>query len=721
MDCGPSCLRIIARHYGRYFELEELRQLTHITTEGVSLLNLAEAAEKIGFITEGIACDWDNLSEDINLPCIAVWGDDHYVVIYKVTTNKVYVVDPAIGKIEHTRKEFLSRWLTYNLPGDEDPGKKGVLLLIEPTADFDMNEHGGSREKETGWKIVLPFLKPYYRYLGQLLISIFVVGIVQLIFPFLAQAVVDQGIRNNDLNLIYTLLIAQCVLLISQSIGEVIRSYLLLYVGNRVNISMLSVFMQRLMLLPQRFFERRNVGDLLQRINDNARIEEFFTAQSLNVLFSAFSIVIFSAVLIWYDLLIFLIFAGGASLYFIWIWSLAKKREKLEYKRFTASANQQSQVQDLLFGMPEIRLNGSEQRRRWKWEKVKITQHQIAVKTLSLDQLQSRGGMFIHELKNIIVTFVTAVMVTKGEMTLGMLIAIQYILGQMNAPLLSLIEFMRSAQDAKISLKRLDEVHKEIISPDTISNPVIKPTGDIRIENVSFKYGGTSSPSILNNINICIPKNKVTAIVGASGSGKTTLLKVLLKFYHPTQGKIVVGKQDLKHMSYQTWLSQCGVVMQDGYLFSDTVLANITESDSRKPLDKNKLKHAIHIAHLADFISSLPKGLATKIGRDGIAISGGEKQRILIARAVYKDPAFLFFDEATSALDAISEKYIVNNLENFFHDRTVIIVAHRLSTVRHADQILAVRDGQVVEVGNHSQLLELGGYYFNLVKNQLEL
>ncbi len=721
MDCGPTCLRIIARHYGKYFTLEELRQLTHITTEGVSLLNLSHAAEKIGFLSESIACDWETLSSDIIMPCIAVWDDDHFVVVYKVNAKKVYVVDPAIGKIEYTKKEFLSRWLSFNLPGDDDPGKKGVLMLMEPTSDIKIEGDENIEGKKPGWGIILPFLKPYYRYIGQLILSIVVVGIVQLIFPFLAQALVDQGIRNNDLNLIYTLLIAQVVLLVSQSIAEVIRSYLLLYVGNRVNISLLSVFIQRLMLLPQRFFERKNVGDLLQRISDNARIEEFITAQSLNVLFSTFSIFIFSVVLIYYDLRVFFIFLTGASFYFFWIWSFAKKREKLEYKRFIASAAQQSQVQDLLFGMPEIRLNGSEQRRRWKWEKAKISQHQVAIQTLSVDQFQTRGGTFIHEIKNIAVTFFTAIMVTKGEMTLGMLIAVQYILGQMNAPLLSLIAFIRSAQDARLSLNRLEEVHKDVIKSASPANFIFRPTGNISFRGVSFSYGGSASPAVLRKINVDIPENKVTAIVGASGSGKTTLLKVLLKFYEPAQGSIIIGEQDLKYISLQEWLPQCGVVMQDGYLFSDTILANITESDSRKPLDTKRLKHAIHIAYLEKFLSSLPKGLDTKVGRDGVGISGGQKQRILIARAVYKNPNYLFFDEATSAMDSISEKYIVNNLENFFNDRTVVVVAHRLSTVRHADQILAVKDGEIVESGTHNELILRQGYYYELIKNQLEL
>ena len=718
MDCGPTCLRMVARFYGQHYSLESLREATFLGKQGVSLLNLSEAAERIGFRTEAVITDYDTLRQDVQLPCIAHWRDRHYVVIYRITNRHVYVADPATGTLRYNRREFLVGWQSNDQSALEE---SGILLLLEPTPQFYEAEPSTSNQSR-GWNLLLPFFRPYRRYLGQLLLSVLAISLVQLVFPFLAQALVDEGIRNNNLHFIYIILIAQLVLFVSQTIGEVIRSYLLLYVGNRVSISLLSSFLQKLMQLPHPFFERKNLGDLFQRITDNQRIEEFLTAQSLNVLFSIFTVAVFSLVLAYYNLTIFIIFLVGALLYVLWIVVLSRRRTKLEYKRFEASSEHQVQLHDLLYGMPEIRLNGSQQRRRWRWEAVRIKQHQVATETLSVDQLQTRGGTFIHELKNIGITFLAAVLVIRGEMTLGMLIAVQYILGQLNAPLLSLIDFLRSAQDAQLSLTRLSEVHQQANENETINEPLsTRPSGPLRLDGVSFHYEGPQSPAVLRDVGITIPAGKVTAIVGASGSGKTTLLKLLLRFYAPSEGIIYVGAQALHKLPTTHWLTQCGVVMQDGFIFDDTILANITESDSRQPLNKPRLAHALRIAHLEQFVDSLPKGLHTSIGQNGMGLSGGQRQRILIARAVYKDPAYLFFDEATSALDAESERYIVNNLENFYQDRTVIIIAHRLSTVRHADQILVLDQGQVVEQGTHSELTYQKGKYYALVKNQLEL
>jgi len=714
MDCGPTCLRMIARHYGKHFPLDELREKTFTSNQGTSLLNLSHAAEQLGFRTEAVVTDLETLTHDVQLPCIAHWKNHHYLVIFRITSEYIYVADPAAGKLRYRKDEFLEGWQS-----SED--KAGVLLLLEPTPAFQHLKTGNEKTKN-GWSFLTPFFRPYKRYLYQLLLSVLVISILQFIFPFLAQSLVDEGIRHQNLHFIYIILIAQVVLFSSQTAGEVVRSYLLLYVGNRVSISLLSSYLQRLMKLPHPFFEKKNLGDLFQRILDNERIENFLTAQSLTVLFSLITIAIFSIILAFYSVFIFLIFLLGASTYIGWILLLSKRRARLEYQRFNVSAQHHSQLQDLLYGMPEIRLNGSQQRRRWRWEAVRIKQHQVATQTLSVDQLQARGGAFIHELKNIAITFFSAFLVIKGEMTLGMLIAVQYILGQLNAPLLSMISFLQSAQDAKLSLYRLNEIfHKssENIETHTLIDANVK--GTIHLENVTFRYEGPQSPAVLQNVSVSIPEGKVTAIVGTSGSGKTTLLKLLLKFYEPSDGKIHIGNSPLDKLPSNTWLSHCGVVMQDGYIFDDTILANITESDSQSPLDKSRLAHAVRIAYLETFIHSLPNGYHTPIGQNGMGLSGGQRQRILIARAVYKNPKYLFFDEATSALDAESENYIVGNLENFFRDRTVIIVAHRLSTVKHADQILVLDQGRVVEQGTHAELAYQKGYYYNLVKNQLEL
>ena len=714
MDCGPTCLRMVARFYGQYYALETLREKTFMSKQGTSLLSLSEAAEQLGFRTEAVATNWDTLQQDVLLPCIAHWRDRHYVVIYRVTKQHVYVADPGLGKIRHTKAEFLAGWQT-------EQGTNGFLLLLEPTPSF-YESATAIEPKKNVWSFLLPFFRPYHRYLWQLLLSVLVISIIQLLFPFLAQALVDQGIRQNNQHFIYIILIAQLVLFVSQTVGEVIRSYLLLHVGNRVSISLLSSFLQKLMQLPHPFFEQKNLGDLFQRITDNERIEEFLTAQSLNVLFSLFTVAVFGLVLAYYHLTIFLVFLAGSSLYVLWIALLARRRAALEYKRFETSAEHQSQLHDLLYGMPEIRLNSSQQRRRWRWEAVRIKQHRVATQTLSVDQLQMRGGTFIHELKNIGITFLAATLVIQGEMTLGMLIAVQYILGQLNAPLLNLIGFLQSAQDARLSLERLIEVQQKPTEDSTKADPLrSNPFGPLRLCGTTFHYEGPHSPAVLRDVSATIPRGKVTAIVGPSGSGKTTLLKLLLKFYEPTDGTICVGDQSLDWWPSATWLSRCGVVMQDGFIFDDTILANITESDSRRPLDKDRLAHAVRIAHLEQFIDLLPKGYRTPIGQNGVGLSGGQKQRMLIARAVYKDPDYLFFDEATSALDAESERYIVNNLENFYQDRTVIIIAHRLSTVKHADQILVLDQGKLVEQGTHGELTSLRGKYFTLVKNQLEL
>jgi len=713
MDCGPTCLRMVARQYGKHFTLDELRDITFTSNQGTSLLNLSQAAEQLGFRTDAVVTDLDTLTHDVPLPCIAHWKDHHYIVIYRVTSKYVYVADPAAGKLRYHKEEFLEGWQSLE-------GQQGILLLVEPTPAFQELKSDEKSIKQ-GWSFLTPFFRPYKRYLYQLLLSVLVISILQFIFPFLAQSLVDEGIRHQNLQFVYIILIAQLVLFASQTVGEVVRSYLLLYVGNRVSISLLSTFLQKLMQLPHPFFEKKNLGDLFQRILDNERIENFLTAQSLSVLFSMVTTAIFSAILAFYNVFVFLVFFVGAAIYIGWVLLLSKRRVRLEYKRFNVSAQHQGQIQDLLYGMPEIRLNGSQQRRRWRWEAVRIKQHQIATQALSINQLQARGGAFIHELKNIGITFLSAFLVIKGEMTLGMLIAVQYILGQLNAPLLSMIGFIQSAQDAKLSLARLSEVFNkpsENNQTDALIGGNVNDT--IHLENVTFRYEGPQSPAVIKDVNISIPEGKVTAIVGTSGSGKTTLLKLLLRFYEPSKGKVYVGNSPLDRLPSNTWLSQCGVVMQDGYIFDDTILANITESDSQSPLDKTRLVHAVHISHLEEFIHSLPNGYHTHIGQNGMGLSGGQRQRILIARAVYKDPKYLFFDEATSALDAECESYIVNSLENFFQGRTVVIIAHRLSTVKHADQILVLDRGRVVEKGTHSELAYQKGYYYNLVKNQLE-
>ena len=715
VDCGATCLRMIARHYGKYYSLQELRERTYTGKEGASLLHLAEAAQQMGLLTKAVAVDIHTLLEGVSLPCIAHWQQGHFVVIYQVTKNHVYVADPAVGRVRYRKEDFIRGW-------QQAENQTGILLLLEPLTEFLANQDS-SENTNSDWKLLATFFRPYRRYLHSLLVGILVLSLIQLTFPFLTQALVDEGIRQDNLHLIYILLIAQLVLFTSQAFGEAVQNYMLLFVGSRVSLSLLSNFLHKLVQLPHAFFAKKNLGDLLQRIDDNERVEAFFTQQSITLVFSVVNVIVLGFVLAWYHWLVFTIFVVGTFLYVFWLQGFSHRRLTLEQQRFTAAAREQGQLHDLLYGMPEIRLNGSQQRRRQRWEAVRIGQHQITMRTLAVEQWQAQGGQVLHELKNIGLTFFTAMLVIQGEMTLGMLIAVQYILGQLNAPFLNLVEFLQSAQDAKLSFSRIGEVYRLPPEDNRLVSGSLETnlSGSIQLSDVSFHYEGSYTATVLDQFNITIPEGKVTAIVGASGSGKTTLLKLLLKCYELSEGSIDVGYYSLNKLSASMWLSHCGVVMQDGYIFDDTILANITESDSQRPLDKERLAHAVRIAHVDEYIHRLPNGYHTTIGQNGMGLSGGQRQRILIARAVYKDPQYLFFDEATSALDAHTERAIVNNLETFFQDRTVVVVAHRLSTVKHADQIVVLDQGKVVEQGTHTVLTKRQGAYYHLVKNQLEL
>jgi ATP-binding cassette subfamily B protein len=710
---------MVARYYGKYYSLDEIREASFVGKEGASLLNLSLAAEKCGMLARAVKVDSDAFFEDVPLPCIAHWQQDHFVVVYRITKKYVHVADPALGKVRYPKEAFLKGWC-------QSENNTGVLLLLEPSASF----HSGANQQtasEERWKLIGSYLRPFQSYWSPLLFGLLAMSLVQFVMPFLAQSLVDEGVREHNLDFIYIILIAQLVLFSSQALGETWRNYLLLFIGNRVSLSLISDFLQKLMYLPQAFFEKKNLSDLFQRISDNDRIEAFLTQQSFTVIFSLFNVVVLGVLLIIYHWLIFLLFLVGSLLYVLWISWFAQKRLSLEQQRFVVSAREQGQLHDLLYGMPEIRLNGSQQRRRWRWEAVRVSEYQVATRTMAVEHWQVQGGHILHEFKNIGITFLSAYMVVQGQMTIGMLVAVQYILGQLSAPLLNLTGFLQSAQDAQLSLARLSEVYQKAEKQNAMEAKLRDPLteskigGAISFQNISFRYEGPHSPAILSDISLSIPEGKVTAIVGASGSGKTTLLKLLLKFYAPDQGSINAGSTSIDKLPTASWLAQCGVVMQDGYIFDDTILANITESDSQSPLDKARLSHAVRIAHIETFIHSLPNGYQTLIGRNGMGLSGGQRQRLLIARAVYKDPQYLFFDEATSALDAESESYIVNNLENFYQDRTVVVVAHRLSTVKHAHQILVLDQGRLVEQGKHADLIALRGYYYRLVSNQLEL
>lgn len=715
-DCGPTCLKIIAKHFGKTLNIQTLRQLSQTTREGSSLMNISDAAENIGFKTLGIKINLNKLLE-APLPCILHWNKNHYVVLYKIRKGIFYISDPAHGLIEYTKEEFLKFWIGNNA---SDTTAEGIALLLEPTPKFHQSEFDKEDNKAFGFSLLFNYLIPYKSFVFQLAIGLFAGSLLQLIFPFLTQSIVDVGIQNQNIHFIYLVLFAQLFLFFGRTALELIRSWILLNLSTRINISLISDFFIKLMNLPISFFDVRMTGDIMQRINDHHRIERILTTSSLSILFSVVNLFIMGGVLAYYNLKIFAVFFIGSVLYFVWVTLFLKRRKELDYKRFAEVSQEQSKVIELINGMQEIKLHNAEKQKRWGWEYIQARLFKVSMKGLVLEQTQSIGSNFINELKNIIIIFLSAKLVIDGQITLGMMMAISSIVGSLNAPVQQLIGFIREAQDAKISLARLSEIHEKVdeTQQELAQTHDIPPDSDIVIKELSFRYIG-SDTNVLENLNLTIPSNKITAIVGTSGSGKTTLMKLLLKFYEPNHGEINLGKTALKNIAQKTWRNHVGTVMQEGYIFSDTIANNIAIGIDL--IDKERLIYASDVANIKEFIQDYPLGYNTKIGMEGIGMSTGQKQRLLIARAVYKNPEMLFFDEATSALDANNEKEIMEKLNIFFKNKTVVVIAHRLSTVMNADQIVVLEKGKIVEIGNHKELVALKGSYFNLVKNQLQL
>lgn len=715
MDCGPTCLRMVARYYGKSITLQQLRSLSKTTREGSSLLGISDAAEKIGFRTLGIKVSYEKLKEDAPLPCIAHWNQNHFVVIYKIKKDTIYIADPGHGLLKYKKDEFLKSW--------QSDHHEGILLLLEPTPEFTEDDTLSSDEKsKKGFSFLFRYLFKYKKLLTQLVIGLVAGSLLQLLFPFLTQSIVDIGVQHSDMHFIYLVLIAQLMLFVGRTTIEIIRSWILMHISSRINISLVSDFFVKLMKLPISFFDVKMTGDIMQRINDHHRIESFLTSATLNVLFSFVNLIVFSIVLAVYSMTIFTVFIVGSLLYFLWITFFLKQRADLDYKRFSQNSQNQSKVMELITGMQEIKLHNAERQKRWQWENIQVRLFKINIKGLSLEQTQNAGSGLINELKNILITFLSAKLVIDNTISLGTMLSISYIIGQLNSPIIQLVSFTQSLQDARLSLERLSEIHnksdEEPAGKQDTSIEIGKES-PIRLNKVSFQYTGVYGDMVLQDLDMLIPENKITAIVGSSGSGKTTLMKLLLKFYEPVSGEIRVAEQNLNSISAKAWRSVCGVVMQEGYIFSDTIANNI--AIGVEDIDKKRLQHACSIANIKEHIESLPLGYNTKIGMDGIGLSTGQKQRILIARAVYKNPDYLFFDEATSALDATNEKIIMNNLDQFFKGKTVVVIAHRLSTVKNADQIIVLEKGKIVEYGNHAELTARKGSYFELVKNQLEL
>lgn len=714
-DCGAACLRMVARYHGRHYSLEYLRELSYLDREGASLMGIADAAEKIGLRTLGVKTNFERLQNELPLPCIAHWKQNHFIVVYRIAGGKVYVADPAVGKVQLTEQEFMNDWFS----GVYQTEPQGILLLLEPTPEF--YEREGESDDRAGLNVLWQYIRPYKALVWQLILGLLLGSILQLAFPFLMQALVDKGVQLRDYNFVYLVLIAQGMLFLSQMAVEFIRGWILLHIGTRVNVNLVSDFLIKLMRLPMSFFDAKMTGDLLQRIYDNERVERFLTSSSLVTLFSVFSLGVFSLVLLFYSATIFAVFFLAAALYFGWVFLFMQRRRSLDYRRFEQMAENQSALIQLVNGMQEIKLHNAERQKRWGWERIQAKLFRINVDYLATDQMQRAGAAFINEGKNILISFIAAKAVMDGHMTLGMMLAVQYIIGHANAPLESLVQFLLAAQEAKISLERMNEIHEKPDErpKDAIRVSTLPDNGDLWAENVSFRYGGPHDPLVLRNISLIIPQGKITAIVGSSGSGKTTLIKLLLNFYTPTEGIIRLGDINLNHIEPALWRSQCGAVMQDGFLFSDTIARNIALGFDT--IDQRQLIYAAKVANIHTFIEALPLSYNTRIGPDGVGLSQGQRQRILIARAVYKNPRYFFFDEATNALDAYNERLIMQNLRQVFENRTVVIVAHRLSTVRHADNIVVLDKGEIAEQGTHDELTLRRGLYYHLIKNQLEL
>ena len=719
MQCGIACLQMICNYYGKEYSLDSLSKICFATTEGVSMLGISETATSLGFHVVNVKCTVKTLTE-VSPPSILHWNQNHFVVLYKVKNEKkFYIADPGKGLVTYSLEEFKKHWISTNSNGQD----KGIAMFLETTPTFfthQMEDKNKISEKRS-FHFLFGYVKKYRKYFGQVILGLIVGSLSQLVLPFLTQSIVDVGIKNQDIGFVWLILLGQLMLTISRTAIDFIRRWLLLHISLRINISLVSDFFIKLLKLPMSFFDTKLMGDLMQRMNDHSRVNNFLTQQTLNITFAMLTFVVFSVVLFFYNKLVFAIFLLGSILYGAWMTLFLKRRKELDYELFEQQAINNNKTYEFITSMQEIKLQDCEQRRRWEWEDTQADLFGVQMKSLKLQQTQEAGSIFINEVKNIIITVVAATAVIHGQMTLGMMLAVQYIIGQLNSPVEQLMNFFYSLQDVKISLERINEIHQmdDENGKEGLLTSIEDKNEGIDIKNIMFKYDPHALRKTIDDVSIHIPQGKVTAIVGASGSGKTTLIRLMLGYYPVLEGKINIGNTDINKLNKKWWRRQCGVVMQDGVIFSESIARNIAVDDG--DIDKERLLKAAEIACIKDYVMALPLKFNTKIGRDGVGLSQGQKQRILIARAVYKNPDYIFLDEATNSLDANNERNIVENLDKFYKGKTVVIVAHRLSTVKNADQIVVIDHGKVVEVGNHESLTAKRGAYYNLVKNQLEL
>lgn len=721
MDCGAVCLQYIASHYGKQYSLQRLRELCHITKNGVSMLGISDAAGAIGLRSLGAKLTWEQLRDDALLPCVVHWNQRHFVVVKSIKkrfgNDYVYVYDPAVGELKYKRDDFLKPWQQLD---DDALERRGAALLLSPKPEFYQAEDDSNKKRNFS-SGVLQYLRPYRKALAQTVFAMLVASLVSMLFPYLTQAVVDTGIGTGDIKFVIVVLVAQLFLVIGQMANDMARSWLMLHINTRVSIALVSDFLSRLMHMPIRFFDSKNTGDIMQRVRDNERIRSFLTSTLISTSLSAVTFVVYVAIISSYNCAILLVFLVGSAVYVAWVSAFMRKRRKLDYMHFQQVTAEQNKLLQIIGGMQEIKLNNCEQTKRWEWEKIQARLFYVNTKSMVVGNMQNYGGSLIDQAKNIVILFISAKSVIDGVMSFGELVALQYIIGQLNAPLYQFIEFLQSLQDAKISAERMGDIKgmDSEIETNQGKSVDIPSDADIVLKDVTFQYDGPRSPKVIDSLSLVIPANKVTAIVGVSGSGKTTLLKLLLRFFEPSSGSIKLGNGNLADYDIRAWRRNCGVVMQEGFIFSDTILNNIGISEENP--DRDKAAEAAQQACIDDAIDALPARYNTRVGSDGHGLSSGQKQRLLIARAIYKNAKYLFLDEATNSLDANNERRIMDNLQTFFHNKTVVVVAHRLSTVRNADNIVVIDNGHLVEQGRHDDLVAMRGAYFNLVRNQLEL
>ena len=716
MDCGPACLAYISKIYDKKYSLQYLREICYISKRGVTLLGILEAGKAIGFEVFSTKVDLDTIINKVKLyPCIIHWEQNHFVVLNKIVKTKksklyFYLMDPRSGFIKLNEKQFRNGWL-----GNND---KGIVAFFEPKDEF-LNI-SIEKQKKINYEELLYSLHPYKKKFVLLIFLVFASSLITLVFPFFTKELIDNGISQKNLNLISLILLAQLSLFLGSMIINVIRNWLTLYIGTYVSINLISDFITKLVKLPMKNFDNHMIGDLNQRIIDNERIERLITSESITTFFSIFSFLVFFVVLAYFNIITLVIYFALTLIGLLWSIYWINKKKILDFYEFQLKSKNQESIFEIFSGIRDIKLFQLENFKLTKWQSVQNELLSLNIKILKIDQIQTFGYQFINQLKNIIVTYFVAILVLKGKMSLGTLLSISYIIGEMNSPIAQLVSFIKKLQEAKLSFTRLSEISTQLPEENNFNKQLnTKNNEGIVINNLSFSYENIQSSIVLNNINITIPNSKVTAIVGHSGSGKTTLMKILLRFYEPTKGNIYFNGDDILTISPNDLRKHIGTVLQDGFIFSETIERNVVTNSEEADLEK--LNNALKIACIFDFVNSLPQKHNTIIGSLGNNLSTGQKQRILIARAIYKNPNYLFLDEATSALDSKTEKIIHNNLIEFYKNKTVLIIAHRLSTVKNADNIIVLDSGKVVESGNHKELIEKKGAYYDLINNQLEL